>query len=1380
MWDKLEADPELAGPWHQLFKQVQSPRHVISELLQNADDANATEATIEISDSYFIFSHNGEDFTEEHFASLCRFGYSNKRMLHTIGFRGIGFKSAFSLGHPVELYSPTLSVAFDRSRFTEPRWIPRLHIPPELTQIRVPILNTHIRTELEKNIREWTNSSVSMLFFKHIRKLKIGGQEISWKRVGPGVASGSEWILLSDQAENKYLVAHSPAEDFPDEAMDEIRHERMLGMENETKFPPCRIDIVLGAPGRLYVVLPTGVETGLPFACNAPFIQDPARLKIKDPETSPTNRWLLQRAGKLAADIMLRWLETKTESVQNRSSAYGLYPNENYNTSSLEDICENAVRDAFDRELGTRPFLLTTDGKLESAAQCVVIPEGLSDIWALEKTGQLLDKLRRPSFSTYVPAKDREKLILRKAIGQINDNEILTALQTEEIPKPKSWSRLLKLWTYVAQAKRNIFLTGDCAVKNLRILPAQGKDQLYAATQLVRLGEKKLLHSETDWNFIAEHMLVLNQNWPKYLADELCKAKQQDDRVLWRDVDSAFLLLKESGLEEASDVSQVLQKVAEGFFAGKTPVLADSVRLAQIAAKLGASAGPEFQFFTHDACPRTTGEVILIDKLGSLYGFFNDQWSAAHFLHGDYAKEFISCTPDEWERWLSSGRSGLFKFAPVQQVNLGISFYDGIQKELLKRGGSINSEEPYSKAVIADWNFAEEHWTHWESLVESDPKIWNRILEAVFNQATSFWAKACTSSAELIPYDGRRKRAFLQSLTPTWILKFRELPCLPDTKGFLYKPRELLLRTHETEALLDIEPFVNGLLDNETMRPLLLALGVRDKATGPDHLLACLHALAMADNPPLQEVDKIYRRLDLMLQSASTETANKIAEAFRLGKLILTGDGDWVVSSAVFLSADENDVPGAALIRPSVEDLSLWRRLGVAERPTAELAIKWLKELPAGQALSPEDIRRVRAFLVRHPDRIWQECGSWLNLAGEWCPTTDFSYAITMQSLTPWTHLHKWVKQKTADFQRLPVSFLSERPFSELPTLASVIEERFHGNPGILNHGARRNTWLNTLGEYLCRIELEDCAEMNRIRLLAGKLETISFQTAVGLKTVPYIDGTPVGTPRETDVVWLGEILYMDELPSAKLARKIPEEIGKVFGNQAIKAALDYSFERATDKIRAYMEGNFKFTPLADKPAEDAEESDNIQEHTPAVGAPPESPSTTEAEQDLSSEKPASSPEIPIEVENPESNVPDEKPKKLELVPKHFKPSLIEQFARLKGFRKEAEDRFSHPEGGHMVRSEGARFPWEWRNAAGETIRYYWLKEHCLEQEPLQIDADMWAMVEKFLDLYAIILLNMEGQPVEMTGTTLRKMCDIGKITLYPATYRIVYEHKTN
>src|SRR5438552_12224173 len=152
MWDQLDADSHLAGPWHQLFKQVQSPRHILSELLQNADDAGASEARVSIEKDRFVFEHNGEDFIEAHFASICRFGYSNKRALHTIGFRGIGFKSTFSIGNRVELDSPSLSVDFVRRRFTEPIWVSRPLRTDGRTVIRVSIEDQHRRVELDKNM----------------------------------------------------------------------------------------------------------------------------------------------------------------------------------------------------------------------------------------------------------------------------------------------------------------------------------------------------------------------------------------------------------------------------------------------------------------------------------------------------------------------------------------------------------------------------------------------------------------------------------------------------------------------------------------------------------------------------------------------------------------------------------------------------------------------------------------------------------------------------------------------------------------------------------------------------------------------------------------------------------------------------------------------------------------------------------------------------------------------------------------------------------------------------------------------------------------------------------------------------------------------------
>lgn len=47
-WNQLESDPILMGPWRLLFKQIQNPRHVLSELLQNADDSGATEASVDV------------------------------------------------------------------------------------------------------------------------------------------------------------------------------------------------------------------------------------------------------------------------------------------------------------------------------------------------------------------------------------------------------------------------------------------------------------------------------------------------------------------------------------------------------------------------------------------------------------------------------------------------------------------------------------------------------------------------------------------------------------------------------------------------------------------------------------------------------------------------------------------------------------------------------------------------------------------------------------------------------------------------------------------------------------------------------------------------------------------------------------------------------------------------------------------------------------------------------------------------------------------------------------------------------------------------------------------------------------------------------------
>ena len=253
LWDRLEASQELIGPWRQLFRQVQSPRHVLSELLQNADDAGAKFARAWINDGYFVFEHDGEDFSEDQFASLCQFGLSNKRKLHTIGFRGVGFKSTFSLGDTVEVLSPSLAVCFNKRRFTEPTWMDATP-PCAVTRIAVKIQDPNREKELKKNLAEWVDSPASLLFFNSITDLAIGAVNLRREVIGPGPVAYSERIRLTGHGTQDLLLFRPPEEPFPEEAVREIRQERD---SDDLYLPPCRVELVVGLPGeqRLYVTV---------------------------------------------------------------------------------------------------------------------------------------------------------------------------------------------------------------------------------------------------------------------------------------------------------------------------------------------------------------------------------------------------------------------------------------------------------------------------------------------------------------------------------------------------------------------------------------------------------------------------------------------------------------------------------------------------------------------------------------------------------------------------------------------------------------------------------------------------------------------------------------------------------------------------------------------------------------------------------------------------------------------------------------------------------------------------------------------------------------------------------------------------------------------
>ena len=119
----------------------------------------------------------------------------------------------------------------------------------------------------------------------------------------------------------------------------------------------------------------------------------------------------------------------------------------------------------------------------------------------------------------------------------------------------------MNLWSYIAPE----VTSWQCHdADRLRIVPVQGKEVLYSASEVVRLGEKKLLQSEDDWEFLAGHLIVLDQNWTRFLAEQRRDKADGDGRG--DPTQGAFAVLKKIGLDDTSDVNAVIERVAADYF----------------------------------------------------------------------------------------------------------------------------------------------------------------------------------------------------------------------------------------------------------------------------------------------------------------------------------------------------------------------------------------------------------------------------------------------------------------------------------------------------------------------------------------------------------------------------------------------------------------------------------------------------------------------------------------------------------------------------------------------------------------------------------------------------------------------------------------------
>lgn len=283
--------------------------HFIYELLQNAEDAGATEAQFLLSKSGLVFEHNGRPFEPRDIYAITDIGEGTKANDEDkIGRFGVGFKAVFAYSETPHIWSPPF--AFKITDLVLPSELEQKSIPGNRTCFEFPFNNPkkpvgNAYSEVDAGLSELAETT--LLFLSDL-------ESIRWQN-----ATGeSGEVLRFKHSENHYEVlkqsggkttasSHFLKFDQPIAGLDKQRAAVAYALNflpNVHAFNPRKplakqLKIVPAMPGRVAVSFPAEKETsGLRFHLHAPFVPELSRASIKETDA---NQPLFQQLATLVA-----------------------------------------------------------------------------------------------------------------------------------------------------------------------------------------------------------------------------------------------------------------------------------------------------------------------------------------------------------------------------------------------------------------------------------------------------------------------------------------------------------------------------------------------------------------------------------------------------------------------------------------------------------------------------------------------------------------------------------------------------------------------------------------------------------------------------------------------------------------------------------------------------------------------------------------------------------------------------------------------------------------------------------------------------------------------------------------------------------------------
>jgi hypothetical protein len=262
----------------------------IWELLQNAEDAHATNVTINLTRDYLTFEHDGKlTFTYQDAVAISKIGYTAKTDKPAIGQFGVGFKSVFKYASKVEVHTGEINFALEDYI----KIINNIKLPAEHKAISS---NTFFKINFKDSVsaEAYRDSSdllkslnyESILFLKYLKNIsvKIISEElIINKKELPGFITE---IIVINEGSASSTFWYCKTQDVTDELRDgnsesKGTRESYLGFAFQLADTSKNLSAVEVENAKIFTYFPLADQTSnLKFHIHAPFIINLSRTML--------------------------------------------------------------------------------------------------------------------------------------------------------------------------------------------------------------------------------------------------------------------------------------------------------------------------------------------------------------------------------------------------------------------------------------------------------------------------------------------------------------------------------------------------------------------------------------------------------------------------------------------------------------------------------------------------------------------------------------------------------------------------------------------------------------------------------------------------------------------------------------------------------------------------------------------------------------------------------------------------------------------------------------------------------------------------------------------------------------------------------------------